>query len=424
MIFTIGSVKVHCLALLCICSLLALKIVPVVRQTLDFPPEVVERELVDLRGLTRVTLVSDRSTMQRGLLPANTQCKGFSTHGSRVLVTGAAGFIGYHVSAALAKEGVQVVGIDNFNDYYPVSLKLSRQAELERVRVQVVRGDVNDKGLLEQMFASCNFTHVIHLAAQAGVRYAAENPTAYIESNIAATVTLLEVLKSQESMPILIYASSSSVYGLTTAIPFSEDDPVDKPASLYAATKRSVELLVHVYHHLHGLSATGLRFFTVYGPYGRPDMSYMSFARNILASKPIRIFKALDNGEMARDFTYIDDIVNGVLKAMATAKPSQKGMADLRLYNLGNTQPVKVSELVHLLERYLGRKANVTYVHVPQLGEVPLTHANISRAHADLGYRPSVSLEQGVARFVDWYVSYYGINGSGLRADELSYVPS
>ncbi|KAL6311511.1 hypothetical protein AAG906_009895 [Vitis piasezkii] len=243
-------------------------------------------------------------------------------NGISVLVTGAAGFVGTHVSAALKRRGDGVVGLDNFNDYYDPSLKRARQALLERTGVFIVEGDINDSELLRKLFEVVAFTHVMHLAAQAGVRYAMENPSSYVHSNIAGLVNLLEVCKSANPQPAIVWASSSSVYGLNTKVPFSERDRTDQPASLYAATKKAGEEIAHTYNHIYGLSLTGLRFFTVYGPWGRPDMAYFFFTKDILKGKSIRIFEAPNHGTVARDFTYIDDIVKGCVAALDTAEKS------------------------------------------------------------------------------------------------------
>ncbi|TYI19515.1 hypothetical protein ES332_A07G169900v1 [Gossypium tomentosum] len=297
-----------------------------------------------------------------------------SRNGISVLVTGAAGFVGTHVSAALKRRGDGVLGLDNFNDYYDPSLKRARQALLERSGVFIVEGDINDSALLRKLFEVVAFTHVMHLAAQAGV---------------------------------------SSVYGLNTKVPFSERDRTDQPASLYAATKKAGEEIAHTYNHIYGLSLTGLRFFTVYGPWGRPDMAYFFFTRDILKGKSISIFEAANHGTVARDFTYIDDIVKGCLAALDTAEKSsgsggkKKGPAQLRVFNLGNTSPVPVSDLVSILERLLKVNAKRNIMKLPRNGDVQFTHANISLAQRELGYKPSTDLQTGLKKFVRWYLSYY-----------------
>ncbi|VVB03444.1 unnamed protein product [Arabis nemorensis] len=336
-----------------------------------------------------------------------------SSNGITVLVTGAAGFVGTHVSAALKRRGDGVIGLDNFNDYYDPSLKRARQALLEKNGVYIVEGDINDVELLRKLFNIVSFTHVMHLAAQAGVRYAMENPNSYIHSNIAGFVNLLEICKSVNPQPSIVWASSSSVYGLNTKVPFSEKDKTDQPASLYAATKKAGEEIAHTYNHIYGLSLTGLRFFTVYGPWGRPDMAYFFFTKDILKGKSISIFESANHGTVARDFTYIDDIVKGCLAALDTAEKStgsggkKKGPAQLRVFNLGNTSPVPVSDLVRILEKQLKVKAKKKMIKMPRNGDVPYTHANISLARNELGYKPTTDLQTGLKKFVRWYLSYY-----------------
>lgn len=336
-----------------------------------------------------------------------------ASNGISVLVTGAAGFVGTHVSAALKKRGDGVLGLDNFNDYYDPSLKKSRQALLERSGIFIVEGDINDEALLKKLFEVVKFTHVMHLAAQAGVRYAMQNPGSYVHSNIAGFVNLLEVCKNANPQPSIVWASSSSVYGLNTKVPFSEKDRTDQPASLYAATKKAGEEIAHTYNHIYGLSLTGLRFFTVYGPWGRPDMAYFFFTRDILKGKTIPIFEAPNHGTVARDFTYIDDIVKGCLGALDTAEKStgsggkKTGPAQLRVFNLGNTSPVPVSDLVSILEKLLKVKAKRMVMKLPRNGDVQYTHANISLAQRELGYKPTTDLQTGLKKFVRWYQSYY-----------------
>ncbi|KAL1197192.1 UDP-glucuronate 4-epimerase 6 [Cardamine amara subsp. amara] len=336
-------------------------------------------------------------------------------HGLSVLVTGAAGFVGSHCSLALRKRGDGVLGFDNFNDYYDPSLKRARQALLEKQQVFIVEGDLNDGPLLRKLFDVVPFTHVLHLAAQAGVRYAMKNPQSYVASNIAGFVNLLEVTKAANPQPAIVWASSSSVYGLNTENPFSEEHRTDQPASLYAATKKAGEEIAHTYNHIYGLSLTGLRFFTVYGPWGRPDMAYFFFTKDILHGKSIDIYRTQDNQEVARDFTYIDDIVKGCVGALDTAEKStgsggkKRGPAQLRVYNLGNTSPVPVGRLVSILEGLLGTKAKKHLIKMPRNGDVPYTHANVSLAYRDFGYKPTTDLAAGLRKFVKWYVGYYGI---------------
>lgn len=345
-----------------------------------------------------------------------------------VLVTGAGGFVGSHVSLALRRRGDGVVGIDNFNDYYPVALKRARQANLLKSGVFIVEGDINNQLLLARVFALANFTHVLHLAAQAGVRYAVHNPQAYVHSNVAGFVSLMEVCKAANQQPAVVYASSSSVYGLNQRVPFSEDDRTDQPASLYAATKKADEMLAHTYNHIYGLSMTGLRFFTVYGPWGRPDMAYFSFTRNIMEGVPIKIFQGPGGIELARDFTYIDDVARGCMAALDTAEAStgsggkKRRKAQLRLFNLGNTRPVSVGDFVGVLERHLKKPAERMYVPMPGTGDVMFTHANVTRARNQLGYEPTIDLDTGLKHFVKWYKAYYH-DGGGHEQSLAGYKP-
>ncbi|KAF5182502.1 Udp-glucuronate 4-epimerase [Thalictrum thalictroides] len=340
--------------------------------------------------------------------------------GFSVLVTGSAGFVGTHVSLALKKRGDGVVGLDNFNNYYDPSLKKARKSLLNKNGIFVVDGDLNDARLLSKLFDIVAFTHVMHLAAQAGVRYAMENPGSYVHSNIAGLVTLLEACKSANPQPSIVWASSSSVYGLNDKVPFSELDRTDQPASLYAATKKAGEEITHTYNHIYGLSITGLRFFTVYGPWGRPDMAYFSFTRNILQGKPITVYRGKNRVDLARDFTYIDDIVKGCLGSLDTSGKStgsggkKRGAAPYRIFNLGNTSPVTVPTLVSILERHLKVKAKKNIVDMPGNGDVPFTHANISLASREFGYKPTTDLQTGLKKFVKWYLSYYGYNGGKI----------
>ncbi|XP_078434075.1 UDP-D-glucuronate 4-epimerase 6 [Wolffia australiana] len=339
-------------------------------------------------------------------------------NGFSVLVTGAAGFVGSHCSLALKSRGDGVLGLDNFNSYYDPSLKRARQALLAKSGVFVVAGDINDAALLAKLFDVVPFSHVLHLAAQAGVRYALKNPQSYVQSNIAGFVSLLEAAaKKADPQPAIVWASSSSVYGLNEENPFSETHRTDRPASLYAATKKAGEEIAHVYNHIYGLSLTGLRFFTVYGPWGRPDMAYFFFTKAMLAAEPVAVFGGGKGGDVARDFTYIDDVVKGCLGALDTAEKStgspgggkKTGPAQLRVYNLGNTSPVPVSRLVSILEGLLGVKAKKKVVKMPSNGDVPFTHANVSLARHDFNYRPTTDLAAGLRQFVRWYVDYYGV---------------
>ncbi|KAG4975473.1 hypothetical protein AAZX31_11G259600 [Glycine max] len=336
-------------------------------------------------------------------------------NGLTVLVTGAAGFVGSHCSLALKKRGDGVLGLDNFNSYYDPSLKRSRQAMLWKHQVFIVEGDLNDTPLLEKLFDVVPFTHILHLAAQAGVRYAMQNPQSYVTANIAGFVNLLEAAKSANPQPAIVWASSSSVYGLNTQNPFSELHRTDQPASLYAATKKAGEEIAHTYNHIYGLSLTGLRFFTVYGPWGRPDMAYFFFTKDILQGKTIDVYQTQEGKQVARDFTYIDDIVKGCLGALDTAQKStgsggkKKGPAQLRVYNLGNTSPVPVGTLVSILEGLLSTKAKKHVIKMPSNGDVPFTHANVSLAYRDFSYNPTTDLATGLRKFVKWYLGYYGL---------------
>ena len=347
-----------------------------------------------------------------------------SASGEVYLVTGAAGCVGSNVATALKRRGAGVVGLDNVNDYYPRGLKRSRMGKLSEIGVHVVEADLNDAVTVRKILETCEVTTVVHLAAQAGVRYAVKNPGAYVHSNVAGFVTLMEEIVHMKRMPKVIFASSSSVYGLNTKVPFSETDVTDSPASLYAATKKADELLAHTYNHIHGVALTALRFFTVYGPYGRPDMAYFSFANNIMQDKPIKIFKGPDGGELARDFTYIDDVVRGTIAACDTSEKSGKNSdgskPPFRVYNLGNTKPVTVSDFVSSLEKALGKTAKRNYVPMPKTGDVPFTHADISAAKRDLGYNPTVGLDEGLQNFVRWYTKYYE---NGAHREDTHYVP-
>lgn len=311
-----------------------------------------------------------------------------------ILITGAAGFIGFHTAKTLQAQGHKVIGIDNFSSYYDPSLKEERARILQEIDIPVIRGDITDQKILESLLKENGVTHVIHLAAQAGVRHSFTHPEDYISSNLVGFVSLMEALKNH---PIkkLVYASSSSVYGLNTKIPFSESDPTEQPANFYGATKKANELIAHSYHHLYQIPMIGLRFFTVYGPYGRPDMAYFSFTKEILNNKPIRIF---NHGQMRRDFTYIDDIVGGILAALEVDK-------SFEVYNLGNNNPSSVLELIATLEELLGRKSLQEMLPM-QKGEVLETYADIEKSKKDLGFSPKVSLSLGLKHFVDWYHLY------------------
>ena len=342
-----------------------------------------------------------------------------------VLVTGSAGFVGFHTSVALKEAGAGVLGLDNVNDYYPVSLKRARLSKLEQMGVMTLEADLNDAHAVRKALDACKFTHVLHLAAQAGVRYAVKNPGSYVHSNVAGMVNLMEEIVHTSPTPKLVFASSSSVYGLNTKVPFREDDATDSPASLYAATKKSDELIAHTYNHIHGVAITALRFFTVYGAYGRPDMAYFSFANNIVRGKPITIFQGEGGAELARDFTHVSDVVKGVVAALETSEASGKradgSKPPFRVYNLGNTHPVTVTDFVGILEKHLGVKAQRNYVPMPKTGDVPFTHADVSKAQRELGYEPKTSLDEGLRMFTDWYKEFCA--GSNCAAIQ-SYVPS
>ncbi len=321
-----------------------------------------------------------------------------------ILVTGAAGFIGYHASHALLSRGDHVIGLDNLNPYYDVMLK---QARLERLRAsgdfRFVMADIADRGELEKALSglSGGIDLVLHLAAQAGVRYSLEAPEVYVRTNLIGHFNMLELARGLSSSRHFVYASSSSVYGRSSKIPFALDDPADKPASLYAATKRGAELLSESYADLHGMKQTGLRFFTVYGPWGRPDMAYFKFTRAIFEDRPIELY---NNGEMRRDFTYIDDVVAGVLAALD--RPPEPGGPAHLLYNLGNDRPEELSRLVAVIEEACGREARKRLLPLQQ-GDVVATWADISASRRDLGYAPRTRIEDGIRRFVAWYREFY-----------------
>ena len=332
-----------------------------------------------------------------------------------VLVTGAAGFIGSHLCRRLLDQGCLVTGLDNLNDYYDVSLK---QARLDRLTPSAdftfTRTDLEDRKAMESLFAERSFDVVVNLAAQAGVRYSLTNPHAYADTNLIGFVNVLEGCR-HSSVDHLVFASSSSVYGANTRMPFSVHDNVDHPVSLYAATKKANELMAHTYSHLYGLACTGLRFFTVYGPWGRPDMALFLFTRAILAGKPIQVF---NHGRMKRDFTYIDDIVEGVMRIIGRRpepNPAWQGdapdpgtsYAPYRIYNIGNNRPVELMDYIGAVEKALGQTAKKEFLDL-QPGDVPQTYADIDDLIADTGFTPQTSVDEGVARFVQWYRDYYG----------------
>jgi UDP-glucuronate 4-epimerase len=335
-----------------------------------------------------------------------------------ILVTGAAGFIGFHTAGRLLARGDTVVGLDNLNDYYDVRLKEARLDTLRQSPLfRFVRIDLADRVEMAALFAREKFDRVIHLGAQAGVRYSIQNPLAYVDSNVLGMANVLEGCR-HGGVGHLVYASTSSVYGANTRMPFSVHQNVDHPLSFYAATKKANELMAHAYASLYSLPVTGLRFFTVYGPWGRPDMALFTFTRNILAGRPIDIF---NYGHHRRDFTYVDDIAEGVVRVcdrVATGNPDWNGntpdpgssRAPYRLYNIGNNRPVELLRYIEVLEQCLGRKAERTLLPL-QPGDVPDTWADIDDLQRDVGYAPSTPVEVGVRRFVDWYLDYYGRGG-------------
>lgn len=335
-----------------------------------------------------------------------------------VFLTGVAGFIGFHTARKLLARGDRVVGFDSVNDYYDPGLKRARLAELMRLREETgadfrfVEADLADRGALDRVFADTRFERVIHLAAQAGVRYSLDNPESYVSSNLVGFANMLEVCRHAK-VAHLTFASSSSVYGANRKVPFSEHDGVDHPIQLYAATKRSNELMAHAYSHLFTLPVTGLRFFTVYGPWGRPDMAYYSFAEKIMAGRPIALF---NHGRHSRDFTYVDDIVEGVVRASDQIAPANPGFdaltpdpatssAPFRIFNIGNGNPVELGRFVEVLEAALGKKA-VIELKPMQTGDVEDTFADVCAIEAALDYRPTTSVEDGIAAFVDWFLAY------------------
>jgi UDP-glucuronate 4-epimerase len=334
----------------------------------------------------------------------------------KVLVTGAAGFIAFHTSKLLLERGDEVVGLDNLNEYYDVTLKHARLAVLQQHgNFRFVKLDLADRTGMAALFAAERFDRVIHLGAQAGVRYSIEAPFAYVDSNLYGTMTVLEGCRHND-VEHLVFASTSSVYGANTKMPFSVHQNVDHPLSLYAATKKSNELMGHTYASLYGVPITGLRFFTVYGPFGRPDMALFLFTKNILAGKPIDVF---NYGHHRRDFTYVGDIAQGVVRAMdRVAQPNSAWNSDdpdpatsrapYRIYNIGNQKPVELLRYIEVLEECLGRKAEKNLLPL-QLGDVPDTWADVEDLVTDVGYRPGTSVEQGVRAFVDWYLQYYKV---------------
>ncbi|WP_139491602.1 NAD-dependent epimerase [Brevibacillus dissolubilis] len=337
------------------------------------------------------------------------------TQPGKVFITGSAGFIGFHLSNRLLAEGYEVHGLDNLNDYYDVNLKKARLAQLqEKPGFTFYQMNLEDAEAINAIFAEHKFDTVINLAAQAGVRYSLVNPRAYIDANIVGFMNILEACRHNQ-VGHLIYASSSSVYGANTKMPFSVHHNVDHPVSLYAATKKSNELMAHTYSHLYGLPTTGLRFFTVYGPWGRPDMALFLFTKAILEGKPIQVF---NNGLMQRDFTFVDDIVEGIarlLKKKAAPNPLWTGdapdpgtsYAPYKIYNIGNNNPVQLMKFINVLEDKLGKEAIKEFLPL-QAGDVPATYADVDDLMNDVGFKPVTSIEDGIGKFVDWYQSFYG----------------
>jgi UDP-glucuronate 4-epimerase len=332
----------------------------------------------------------------------------------RMVVTGAAGFIGFHVTKRLLEDGIEVIGVDNLNEYYDPKLKADRIDILNGFEAFIFKkADLKDKEDIFDIFKTYEPTHVINLAAQAGVRYSIENPSAYVDSNL---VGFLNILEACRHYPVehLLYASSSSVYGGNKVAPFSTNHPVDHPVSLYAATKKANELMAHTYSHLYGIPTTGLRFFTVYGPWGRPDMAYFSFTKAIVSGQPINVY---NHGKMERDFTYIDDIVEGILKLIDTIPVANSGwderkddmstsFAPYKIYNIGNNSPVPLMRFISALEAALGQEATKVYMDM-QPGDVLRTYADVSDLERDIAFKPETTIEEGLRRFVAWYRSYY-----------------
>lgn len=364
---------------------------------------------------------------------------------NRYLVTGASGFIGYHLTKRLLKEGKTVIGLDNINDYYDVNLKYARLEQLgvekgkiaegKRVGSQkfndfvFIKGDLKDRELIEEIFEENEIDVVVNLAAQAGVRYSLENPHAYIDSNVVGFLNILEGCRNSK-VKHLVFASSSSVYGLNEKMPLSTHDNVDHPVSLYAATKKSNELMAHTYSHLYGLPCTGLRFFTVYGPWGRPDMALFLFTKAAIAGKQIDVF---NYGEMVRDFTYVDDIVEGVCRVANNIPKGDEGWSTrspdpsrskgpYRIYNIGNNNPVKLMDFIAAIEEELSIKIEKNLMEI-QPGDVPKTFADVADLENDIGYRPSTTVEEGIHEFIRWYKGYYGLEVKGVKgAKEVKEV--
>jgi len=334
----------------------------------------------------------------------------------KILVTGSSGFIGFHISTLLLEKGYQVIGFDNMNHYYDIKLKEDRLSVLQQhSNFTFHKIDLKDKKLIDNLFLNCKPDYVINLAAQAGVRYSITNPYDYIDSNLIGFMNILEACRNNP-VKHLLYASSSSVYGGNKVLPFSTNHQVDHPVSLYAATKKFNELMAHTYSHLYGIPTTGIRFFTVYGPWGRPDMAYFSFTKDIIEGNPIKVF---NYGKMERDFTYIDDVIRGIYKLIPLVPKANKkwdetkddlssSFAPYKIYNIGNNQPVQLEKFISILEEKLGEKAKKNYMEM-QPGDVVRTYADVSDLEKDIGFKPSTSIEEGLGKFVDWYKKYYNI---------------
>ena len=335
---------------------------------------------------------------------------------SKILITGAAGFIGFHLAKFTLERGHFVVGLDNLNSYYDPKLKEDRLDMLRTYNNFVFyRADLKEKPAVDEIFAACRPEYVVNLAAQAGVRYSLENPYAYVDSNLVGFVNVLEACRSYP-VKHLLFASSSSVYGGNKTVPFSTEHNTDHPVSLYAATKKANELMAHTYAHLYGIPSTGVRLFTVYGPWGRPDMAYFSFTRDILAGMPIKVF---NHGRMSRDFTYIDDVVKALYRLISLtpkanpdwdekAGPISESFAPYKIYNLGNNSPVKLSRFIAVLENCLGKKAQKIYLDM-QPGDVIMTYADVTDLEKAIGFKPETPIEEGLAKFVEWYRKYYKV---------------
>lgn len=321
----------------------------------------------------------------------------------KILITGVAGFVGYHLARRLLKEGNQVYGIDNLNGYYDINLKQARLEQLlPQKKFTFERLDISDRSLIAELFAENSFDNVVNLAAQPGVRYSLENPHAYVDSNLVGFLNILEGCRHSQ-IEHLVFASSSSIYGANTKVPFSVTDNVDRPVSLYAATKKANELMAHSYSHLYQIPITGLRFFTVYGPWGRPDMAYFKFVKAIAEDRPIDVYNF---GKMKRDFTYIDDIVEGIVRVVAKKPQGSNNQAPYKIYNIGNNNPIELGEFIATIEKTMGKSAQKNLLPM-QPGDVVSTYADVDELMADVGFKPATSIAQGMKYFIDWYQKYY-----------------